>query len=58
MSEIEIKGTITLDDETSEFIISNNDNWYQWGASTKRLGKSVFIVERLHDELIKEYSHE
>tara|TARA_R100001594_G_scaffold38402_2_gene69527 strand:- start:1476 stop:1691 length:216 start_codon:yes stop_codon:yes gene_type:complete len=61
MSKIEIQGTITIDDETSKFSISNDidDNWHQWGASQERLSESMFIVERLHEQIISEYgSHD
>ena len=61
MSKIEIQGTITIDDKTSKFSISNDvdDSWHQWGASQERLSESMFIVERLHEQIISEYgSHD
>lgn len=61
ISEIEIQGTITIDDEISKFSISNDiyDSWHQWGASQERLSKSMFIVERLYEQIISEYgSHD
>ena len=54
---IEIKGTITINEETSKFSISNDidDSWHQWGASQERLSESMFIVERLYEQIISEY---
>jgi hypothetical protein len=44
----EIKGTITLvDGTTSEFIISRDLIWLQWGAVTDRLGATVEVLEAL-----------
>ena len=48
-------------DEISKFSISNDiyDSWHQWGASQERLSKSMFIVERLYEQIISEYgSHD
>lgn len=61
MSKIEIQGTITIDDETSKFSVSNeiDDSWHQWGASSERLSESMFVVERLQEQIISEYgSHD
>lgn len=61
MSKIEIQGTITINDETSKFSVSNeiDESWHQWGASSERLGESMFIVERLQEQIISEYgSHD
>ena len=61
MSKIEIQGTITINDETSKFSVSNeiDDSWHQWGASSERLSESMFVVERLQEQIISEYgSHD
>jgi len=61
MSKIEIQGTITIDDETSKFSVSNDidEGWHQWGASSERLSESMFVVERLQEQIISEYgSHD
>ncbi|SIB67787.1 hypothetical protein [Mycobacteroides abscessus] len=53
-----IKGTIKLTDGSeSEFQITSDGNWFQWGATTERLGESVDVVEALakaaiNDELL------
>jgi hypothetical protein len=59
--QIEIQGTITINEKESKFSLSNDidDSWNQWGASQERLSESVFIVERLHEQIISEYgSHD
>lgn len=44
----EIKGTITLTDgTTSEFSISRDLGWQQWGATTERLGSTVDVMDAL-----------
>ena len=61
MSKIEIQGTITIDDETSKLSVSNDidEGWHQWGASSERLSESMFVVERLQEQIISEYgSHD
>ena len=61
MNKIEIQGTITLNEVESKFSVSNDidDSWHQWGASQERLSKSMFIVERLYEQIISEYgSHD
>ena len=36
-----------------------DESWHQWGASSKRLGESMFVVERLQEQIISEYgSHD
>lgn len=43
-----IKGTITLTDGSeSEFQITSDGNWFQWGATTERLGESMDAVEAM-----------
>lgn len=44
----EIRGKIVLaDGSTSEFAISEDYGWQQWGAVPERLGLSVPVVEAL-----------
>lgn len=44
----EIKGTIILTDgTTSEFSISRDLGWQQWGAMTERLGSTVDVLDAL-----------
>lgn len=48
MKAREISGTITLTDgTTSSFSITGEGGWQQWGASDKRLGASVDIMEAM-----------
>ena len=55
MSEkVYIEGTLEIDGETSNYSISNYQAWFQWGASTKRLCKSVDLVESMQNKLNEE----
>ncbi|WP_457066888.1 hypothetical protein [Mycobacteroides abscessus] len=50
-----IKGAITLTDgSVSEFQITSDGNWFQWGAMTERLGKSMDVVEALAKAVIND----
>jgi len=43
-----IKGTITLDDgEKIEFDCSTEEEWNQWGNSTKNLGRVVDLTTKI-----------
>jgi len=48
---IKIVGTITIDDQLSEFECSNEEAWFQWGATQERLSESVPIVEAISQAL-------
>jgi hypothetical protein len=51
----EIKGTITLIDGTvSQFQITRDGIWSQWGAEKDRLARSADIVDVMRDGLINE----
>lgn len=52
--KVYIEGTLEIDGETSNYSISNYQSWFQWGASTERLSKSVDIVETLQNKLNEE----
>ena len=52
MSEkVYIEGKLEIDGETSNYSISNYQAWFQWGATTERLSKSVDLVESMQNEL-------
>jgi hypothetical protein len=52
--KIYIEGTLDIDGETSKYSISNYQAWFQWGASTERLCKSVSMVELMQNNLNEE----
>jgi len=52
--KVYIEGTLEIDGETSNYSISNHQAWFQWGASTERLCKSVDLVESMQNKLNEE----
>ena len=52
--KVYIEGTLEIDGETSNYSISNYQAWFQWGASTERLCKSVDLVESMQNKLNEE----
>ena len=52
--KVYIEGTLEIDGETSNYSISNYQSWFQWGASTERLSKSVDTVRAMQNKLNQE----
>lgn len=49
-----IEGTITLADGTvSNFNIGESGMWHQWGANTKRLGRTVVHMDAIFEGLME-----
>jgi len=55
--DIEIHGTIKIDDVARQFSMSNNGDvgWQQWGQPTEELGKSVAVLDALQLAIYEEF---
>jgi len=52
---VEVTGVVRLaDGSTSEFRISRDGAWTQWGAGAERLGQSVDAVDAMSAALVEE----
>ena len=52
--DIVIEGKITIDNIQSEFDVSTDEGWNQWGASLERLCESQPIVEAIARALFEQ----
>lgn len=55
----EIRGTITLHDgSTSDFTVTSDRGYQQWGADVPRLGRTVLLMEAIEAALIEDTPEE